>query len=119
MNSCPFLFPFETRLMYFYISSLDRDRAMQKLIELNSDLGTSSSQSNDSNHNERIVPKLDRKKKTINRAGDLIKQADAIISEFSIHNKPSTLASTMFSYASSSSSSSSSLDLLAIRSYYK
>ena len=108
MNSCPFLFPFETRLMYFYISSLDRDRAMQKLIELNADLGNTSSQSNDSNHNERIVPKLDRKKKTINRTGDLIKQADAIISEFSLNNKPSTLATSMFSYSGSSSSSSSS-----------
>lgn len=108
MNSCPFLFPFETRLMYFYISSLDRDRAMQKLIEINSDLGTPSSQSNDLNHNERIVPKLDRKKKTINRAGDLIKQADAIISEFSLNNKTPSLASTVFSYTSSSSSSSSS-----------
>ena len=102
--------------MYFYISSLDRDRAMQKLIELNSDLGTPSSQSNDSNHNERIVPKLDRKKKTINRSSDLIKQADTIISEFctsqSAKASPATTASssgaTLFSYAPTSASTSSS-----------
>ena len=110
MNSCLFLFPFETRLMYFYISTLDRDRAMQKLIELNSDLGTSSSQSNDSSQNDRIVPKLDRKKRTINRSCDLIKQADAIISDFSVNNlnKPSAAAPTMLGYQSTYSGSSSS-----------
>ena len=86
MRTCAFLFPFETRLMYFYVSSLDRDRAMHKLIELNADLGVPSSQTTDSNHNERIVPKLDRKKKTIVRSSDLIKQADAIISDFAVNN---------------------------------
>ena len=34
MRTCPFLFPFKTRLMYFFVSSLDRDRAMQKLIDI-------------------------------------------------------------------------------------
>ena len=117
MSSCSFLFPFETRLMYFYISSLDRDRAMQKLIELNSDIGgggAASSQSNDSSHNERIVPKLERRKKTINRSGDLIKQADAIITEFCVNSsnnssatKTSSTSALLFSYATTAASSSS------------
>ena len=29
MQKCSFLFPFKTRLMYFYVSSLDRDRAQR------------------------------------------------------------------------------------------
>ena len=114
MRTCPFLFPFETRLMYFYVSSLDRDRAMHKLIELNSDMGIPSSQTTDSNHNERIVPKLDRKKKTIVRSNDLIKQADAIISDFAVNNLAKTSSGTaaatthMFAYGSSTGPATSS-----------
>lgn len=30
-SSCPFLFPFETRQLLFYVNSFDRDRAMMRL----------------------------------------------------------------------------------------
>jgi hypothetical protein len=85
MHSCQFLFPFETRLMYFNITGLDRDRALQKLLDSNADLLSSQSQTESPGSNERMVPKLDKKKKTISRSIDLIKQADLIISEFSIN----------------------------------
>ncbi|RNA30536.1 E3 ubiquitin- ligase TRIP12-like isoform X4 [Brachionus plicatilis] len=64
-----FLFPFETRLMFFYQSYLDRDRAMQKLIDLNH------------SHTDRYKPRLEREKRTVNRDADLVKQADAILNE--------------------------------------
>ena len=74
INEHTFLFPFETRLMYFYQSYLDRDRAMQKLID-------------QSNHQwregeSRYKPRLAREKRTVNRDLDLVKQADGILSEF-------------------------------------
>ncbi len=132
MSSCPFLFPFETRLMYFYMSSLDRDRAMQKLIDLNGDLMTNSWQQDSNSQNERIVPKLDRKKKTISRSGDLIKQADLILTEFSLNSanksgvvsasssglaaiSTSSFLSSLASASSSSSSSTSKHPLLEIQ----
>jgi E3 ubiquitin-protein ligase TRIP12 len=85
MHSCQFLFPFETRLLYFNITGLDRDRALQKLLDSNADLLSSQSQTESPGSNERMAPKLDKKKKTISRSIDLIKQADLIISEFSIN----------------------------------
>ncbi len=82
--SCPFLFPFKTRQMYFYVKSLDRDRAMQKLIESNADVLSPASENLDRSerHSDRFVPKLEKKKRTVNRHGDLIKQTDAILAEF-------------------------------------
>ncbi|CAF0743765.1 unnamed protein product [Brachionus calyciflorus] len=83
MNQCPFLFPFETRLMFFYQNSLDRDRAMQKLIDLNSDLLSNNNQNSNQSQADRFKPKLEKKKRQVNRSGDLIKQADLILNEFS------------------------------------
>jgi hypothetical protein len=103
MQTCQFLFPFETRLMYFYITALDRDRAMQKLIDLNADLAaTNQSDANSSNsHNERIKPRLEKKKKYVNRGLDLIKQADSILNEFCVN----VVTTKQLSSASASSSS--------------
>ena len=54
--SCsPFLLPFDTRQMLFYATAFDRDRAMQRLQENNPDMNTSDS-------NERVAPRLDRRK---------------------------------------------------------
>lgn len=144
MSSLQFLFPFETRLMYFYVSSLDRDRAMQKLIDLNAfdaTLGAggggggggaggggeanagSNSGSSSSHALDRLKPRLEKRKRTVNRHLDLFKQADAILSEFGSGASSSmtaaatanTLSSRSFAglmmaaaAASSSSSSSSS-----------
>ena len=51
----PFLLPFDTRQMLFYATAFDRDRAMQRLQDNNPDLNVSDS-------NERVAPRLDRRK---------------------------------------------------------
>jgi hypothetical protein len=105
---------------------------MQKLIDLNGDLMTNSWQQDSNSQNERIVPKLDRKKKTISRSGDLIKQADLILTEFSLNSanksgvvsasssglaaiSTSSFLSSLASASSSSSSSTSKHPLLEIQ----
>ncbi|XP_050411436.2 E3 ubiquitin-protein ligase TRIP12 [Patella vulgata] len=69
----PFLFPFETRQLLFFITTFDRDRAMMKLQQ---DSGGDNSQ----NDSERVAPRLDRKRRMVNR-NDLLKQAEQIIDE--------------------------------------
>ncbi len=110
MRSSPFLFPFETRLLYFFQSRLDRDRALQKLIDLVPDLNAhtpsdsanaSSSMMSSMTGSDRLVPKLDRRKRTVSRQGDLIKQCDLILNEFA--TSASSSGSTTASYYSSTS----------------
>ncbi|XP_071951146.1 E3 ubiquitin-protein ligase TRIP12-like isoform X2 [Antedon mediterranea] len=72
-KACPFLFPFDTRQLLFYVTVFDRDRAMQRLQENNPDLGTTDS-------SERVAPRLDRKKRTVCR-GDLLKQAETVMDD--------------------------------------
>lgn len=129
MSSLQFVFPFETRLMYFYVSSLDRDRAMQKLIDLNAfeipPTDSSATGSSSSSHAaDRLKPRLDKRKKTINRSLDLFKQADAVLSEFtggaaSIALRPQArslaLLAGFSATASTSSSSASKPPLLEIQ----
>jgi hypothetical protein len=94
MQTSQFLFPFETRLLYFYQSRMDRDRALQKLLDLVPEILHTMNQSNDTNHSshsssaqsDRLAPKLEKRKKTIDRYGDLIKQSDTILSDFTIAN---------------------------------
>ena len=50
-HACPFLFPFETRQMLFYVTSFDRDRAMQRLLDTTPDL-------NSVDTSERVTPRL-------------------------------------------------------------
>lgn len=71
--ACPFLFPFETRQMLFYATSFDRDRAMQRLLDSVPELSNSDS-------NERVTPRLDRKKRTVSR-DDLLKQAEVVMQD--------------------------------------
>lgn len=99
--------------MYFYVSALDRDRAMQKLIDLNADLlttGQNDSHSS-SSHTERMKPRLEKRKKTVNRSLDLFKQADAILNEFSVlqqqQQRPSTSTHEHATATTGSSSSGS------------
>lgn len=72
-NVCPFLFPFETRQMLFYATSFDRDRAMQRLLDTVPDLTTTDS-------TERVTPRLERRKRTVNR-DDLLKQAEQAMND--------------------------------------
>ncbi|XP_067014060.2 E3 ubiquitin-protein ligase TRIP12 isoform X3 [Anabrus simplex] len=70
---CPFLFPFETRQLLFYATSFDRDRALQRLLDSTPELSSSDSQ-------ERVTPRLDRRKRVISR-DDILKQAEHLMQE--------------------------------------
>lgn len=70
--ACPFLFPFETRHLIFYVVSFDRDRALQRLLDITPDLN------NTVDTAERVTPRLDRRKRTISRE-DILKQAESIM----------------------------------------
>ncbi len=72
--ACPFLFPFETRQLLFYITSFDRDRALLRLLDSLPELGAADA------GQERVTPDLDRKKRVISRE-NLAKQAEAILTE--------------------------------------
>ncbi|KAJ6635983.1 E3 ubiquitin-protein ligase TRIP12 [Pseudolycoriella hygida] len=75
---CPFLFPFETRHLLFYVNVFDRDRALQRLLDTLPDL-------NSADTTERVTPRLDRRKKAISR-DDILKQAESLIQDFG-HSK--------------------------------
>lgn len=113
MKTCPFLFAFKTRLMHFYVTSLDRDRAMQKLIDLNANMATPNSESD--RQNDRFVPKLDKKKRTIARYNDIIKQTDTILNEFCVNNNSTSSSTSTNATGSSSSHHSSKPPLLEIQ----
>uniref|UniRef100_A0A1B6I391 E3 ubiquitin-protein ligase n=1 Tax=Homalodisca liturata TaxID=320908 RepID=A0A1B6I391_9HEMI len=70
---CPFLLPFETRQLLMYAIAFDRDRALQRLLDCSPELATSDSQ-------ERVTPRLDRRKRTVSRE-DILKQAEAVIQD--------------------------------------
>eukprot|EP00092_Neocalanus_flemingeri_P014477 GFUD01015622.1.p1 GENE.GFUD01015622.1~~GFUD01015622.1.p1 ORF type:complete len:1754 (-),score=538.42 GFUD01015622.1:509-5770(-) len=70
---CPFLFPFETRQLLFYVTSFDRDRALLRLLDAAPELGVTDTQ-------ERVTPDLDRKKRVISRE-TILKQGEQLMSE--------------------------------------
>ncbi|KAK7602929.1 hypothetical protein V9T40_006903 [Parthenolecanium corni] len=70
----PFLLPFETRQLLFYATVFDRDRALQRLLDSSPELGGN----NDSQ--ERVAPRLERRKRTISRE-EILKQAETVISD--------------------------------------
>lgn len=72
-TACPFLFPFETRQLLFYATSFDRDRALQRLLDMTPELSSTDSQ-------ERVTPRLDRRKRTISR-DDILKQAEQVMQD--------------------------------------
>lgn len=72
-NFSPFLFPFETRQLLLYATSFDRDRALQRLLDSAPELSGSDSQ-------ERVTPRLERRKRTISRT-DILKQAEQVIQD--------------------------------------
>ncbi|XP_023345840.1 E3 ubiquitin-protein ligase TRIP12 [Eurytemora carolleeae] len=71
--TCPFLFPFETRQLLFYVTSFDRDRALSRLLEASPELGVTDT-------HERVNPDLDRKKRVISRE-TILKQGEQLMSE--------------------------------------
>merc|ERR1719186_1496161 len=71
--TCPFLFPFETRQLLFYVTSFDRDRALSRLLEAAPELAVTDTQ-------ERVNPELDRKKRVISRE-TILKQGEQLITE--------------------------------------
>ncbi|XP_024080422.1 E3 ubiquitin-protein ligase TRIP12 isoform X4 [Cimex lectularius] len=72
--ACPFLLPFETRQLLLYATAFDRDRALQRLLDASPELsGSSDSQ-------ERVTPRLDRRKRTVARE-DILKQAESLIQD--------------------------------------
>uniref|UniRef100_A0A2K6MNE5 E3 ubiquitin-protein ligase n=1 Tax=Rhinopithecus bieti TaxID=61621 RepID=A0A2K6MNE5_RHIBE len=70
----PIFFPFDTRQMLFYVTAFDRDRAMQRLLDTNPEINQSDSQ------DSRVAPRLDRKKRTVNRE-ELLKQAESVMQD--------------------------------------
>ncbi|XP_063224587.1 E3 ubiquitin-protein ligase TRIP12 isoform X2 [Bacillus rossius redtenbacheri] len=72
-TACPFLLPFETRQLLLYATSFDRDRALQRLLDSTPELSGSDSQ-------ERVTPRLDRRKRIISRE-DILKQAEHLMQE--------------------------------------
>lgn len=68
------MLPFETRQLLFYATVFDRDRALQRLLDSSPELGGN----NDSQ--ERVAPRLERRKRTISR-DEILKQAETVISE--------------------------------------
>jgi len=72
--ACPFLFPFETRQMLFYSVTFDRDRALQRLLDSVPEL-------NSTEREDRVTPRLDRRKRTISR-DNILSHAEQLMNDF-------------------------------------
>ncbi|XP_049887493.1 E3 ubiquitin-protein ligase TRIP12 isoform X2 [Pectinophora gossypiella] len=80
--ACPFIFPFECRHLLFYVVSFDRDRALQRLLEAGGERGGAAAAGADA---ERVAPRLDRRKRTVQRH-NVLRQAEHVMHEFA-HSK--------------------------------
>ncbi|CAH0722778.1 unnamed protein product, partial [Brenthis ino] len=76
--ACPFVFPFECRHLLFYVVSFDRDRALQRLLEAGGERAAAGA-------DERVAPRLDRRKRTVQRHS-VLRQAEHVMHEFA-HSK--------------------------------
>lgn len=79
----PFVFPFECRHLLFYVVSFDRDRALQRLLEAGGERGAAGA--NAGADAERVAPRLDRRKRTVQRH-NVLRQAEHVMHEFA-HSK--------------------------------
>ena len=70
----PFLLPFETRQLLLYATAFDRDRALQRLLDSSPEL------SGGPDSQERVTPRLDRRKRTVARE-DILKQAESVMQD--------------------------------------
>lgn len=66
----PFLFPFQTRYLIFYVTTFDKDRALQRVIDVMPEVKS----------NDRIAPKFEKRKRTISR-DSLLKQAESVLQD--------------------------------------
>ncbi|BES95811.1 Hypothetical proteinE domain [Nesidiocoris tenuis] len=73
-SACPFLLPFETRQLLLYATAFDRDRALQRLLDSSPELSSAS------DSQERVTPRLDRRKRTVARE-EILKQAETLIQD--------------------------------------
>ncbi|XP_045486330.1 E3 ubiquitin-protein ligase TRIP12 isoform X3 [Pieris rapae] len=80
--ACPFILPFECRHLLFYVVSFDRDRALQRLLEAGGERGAPAGGSSEA---ERVAPRLDRRKRTVQR-DNVLRQAEHVMHEFG-HSK--------------------------------
>ncbi|CAK1548387.1 unnamed protein product [Leptosia nina] len=80
--ACPFVLPFECRHLLFYVVSFDRDRALQRLLEAGGERGAPAAGSSET---ERVAPRLDRRKRTVQR-DNVLRQAEHVMHEFA-HSK--------------------------------
>lgn len=69
--ACPFLIPFDTRQLLFYVTCFDRDRALQRLLDTTPELSSTE---------ERVAPRLEKRRKTVNRE-DIFRQSEIILNE--------------------------------------
>ncbi|XP_063373487.1 E3 ubiquitin-protein ligase TRIP12 isoform X3 [Cydia amplana] len=83
--ACPFIFPFECRHLLFYVLSFDRDRALQRLIEAGGERGGAAAAGGAGADTERVAPRLDRRKRTVQRQ-NVLRQAEHVMHEFA-HSK--------------------------------
>lgn len=81
MCCSPFVFPFECRHLLFYVVSFDRDRALQRLLEAGGERGGAAAGADA----ERVAPRLDRRKRTVQRH-NVLRQAEHVMHEFA-HSK--------------------------------
>ena len=70
---CPFLFPFECRHLLFYVTCFDRDRALQRLLDSTQGL-------NNNDSNERVTPRIEKRKRIITRE-DILKQSENLLND--------------------------------------
>ncbi|XP_063890837.1 E3 ubiquitin-protein ligase TRIP12 isoform X2 [Helicoverpa armigera] len=80
--ACPFVLPFECRHLLFYVVSFDRDRALQRLLEAGGERGGGGAAGG---ADERVAPRLDRRKRTVQRH-NVLRQAEHVMHEFA-HSK--------------------------------
>lgn len=78
------MFPFECRYLLFYVVSFDRDRALQKLLEAGGERGGGGAGGSGAEP-ERVAPRLDRRKRTVQRQ-NVLRQAEDVMHEFA-HSK--------------------------------
>ncbi|XP_048481765.1 E3 ubiquitin-protein ligase TRIP12 isoform X3 [Plutella xylostella] len=83
--ACPFIFPFECRHLLFYVVSFDRDRALQRLLETGGERGAAGGAGGAGADSERVAPRLDRRKRTVQRQ-NVLRQAEHVMHEFA-HSK--------------------------------
>lgn len=72
--ACPFMFPFDTRYLLFYVVCFDRERALQRLLENTPDFNSIDSR------DRPLVPRLEKRKRIVSRS-DIFKGAETLFND--------------------------------------